>query len=94
MQYLKDLGHPDFKDCGDTIQFVRVMDLILQISKVNGHSEEIYSSLSQANVTEWCPVVSKILAYVKNLRSINKHTPAHLSVFKTYIAGNSFEDSM
>lgn len=89
MQYLKDLGHPDFKDCGDTIQFVRVMDLISQISKVNGRSEEIYGSLSPANATEWCPVVSKILAYVKNLKSVNKDTPAHLSVFKTYIAGNS-----
>ncbi|XP_066261115.1 uncharacterized protein [Euwallacea similis] len=87
MNYLRNLGHQDFKASGPTIQFLKVLDLMSQISRVNNKEKELYLNLSKSNEKDWQPMFKNIMKYFGKLRSLNKGIPPHFCILNTYITG-------
>ncbi|CAG9767464.1 unnamed protein product [Ceutorhynchus assimilis] len=86
LTYLKGLGLQEFQGTGPTIQFIRVLYFISQVSEVNGLEGQIWIDMSQANEHQWKPDVTKTIEYFKNINR-NREFPDNLSVFKKYTVG-------
>uniref|UniRef100_A0AAR5PRF2 Uncharacterized protein n=1 Tax=Dendroctonus ponderosae TaxID=77166 RepID=A0AAR5PRF2_DENPD len=87
MEYLKDENHPEFTECGPVIKFIRVLDVIAQIARVNGSADGIIANISRSNEEVWKPLILNLIRYVKGLKHHTEDTPKHLSLFKIYTTG-------